>query len=224
MRVLLFASGVGDRWKSPIPKQLAPIAGVPVIERTLRQLGCRNKDRVVITHDPAIRDAVHGDVFYSPPSTKWPNTFLDVLSLLDDDRTFLFHGDVIWDDKALDIVLDSGGFHFFGTRKGRWENFAIGLDMEDYDDLIDAATMVLELRPGEMRCGTWEVYRSLVGIPLGQVHTFENVVWKEVKESATSDYTCDLDKIWHYRVFLEQNPWARDGSLEQTAILEREGR
>lgn len=211
MIALLFASGIGERWKGPMLKQLALVDGEPLIVRTMKQLKARHIRYVVITHEPDIRSVVVAHkarygMFFSPASTKYPNTFIDSVSLWKG-RVLALHADVIWDDKALDIVCSSHGLGFFGTRKGPWENFAIGFDPEHYDRMLDAAWFALDNHPPS-RCGSWELYRSVVGINLHSLHQFENVIWHEVKESAKSDYTCDFDTIAKYNAFVRANPWA----------------
>lgn len=211
MIALLFASGTGERWKGPMLKQLALVAGEPVIVRTMKQLKARRIRYVVITHEPDIKSAVvahkaRGGTFFSPASTKYPNTFIDSVSLWKG-RVLALHADVIWDDKALDIVCSSQGLGFYGTRKGPWENFAIGFDPEHYDRMLDAAWFALDNHPEE-RCGSWEFYRSVVGIDLRKTHDFEDKVWHEVKESVTSDFTCDFDTVQKYNNFVRANPWA----------------
>jgi len=211
INVLLFASGIGNRWTAGYPKQLALVEGIPVIRRTVNQLIARGITPTLITFDTDIVDAVDGltEVYYSPPSTKWSNTFLGSEELWKG-RTLPFHADVVWDPHALDIVLGSTGLHFFGTLKGPWENFAISFDPEHYDDMRKAAQAALRSRPAkDARCGTWEVYRSLVGIPLGEDRRFENKVRVELKTSPWSDYTYDFDKMSRYEEFMKHNPWAR---------------
>lgn len=212
MKVLLFASGIGDRWKAPCLKQLVPIQGEPLIVRTIRQLENRGVAHVVITHEPDIKEAVEGlsEVYYSPPSTMWPNTFLDSESLWKG-RILPFHADVVWDPKALDTVLDSTGLCFFGTRKGPWENFAIAFDPVHYERMKVAAQKALDVCvPIGHRCGTWETYRALVGIPITAIRKFESRVWHEVKQSQWSDYTYDFDLLKRWHEWLRANPWAKE--------------
>ena len=205
MKVLLFAAGISTRWKGPrLGKHLSLVAGVPVLVRTLGQLSARDVESTVITYEPEL--AALAPSWYSPPSSRWCNTFLHSREIWEG-RVIAMHADVVWDDKALDIVLDSAGLGFYGTRKGPWENFAAVFDPEHYERMKRAAR-IAQKHKGD-RSGTWEIYRALVGIPLNNLYTFENVVWNEVKESLKDDFTCDFDTVEKYENFLKANPWAR---------------
>lgn len=208
MLVLLFAAGVAERWEGDCLKQIVPIAGEPVIARTERQLLERGHDVITITHEPEIQAVVQR--FFVPALRRWwPETFLSSRELWEG-RVITLHGDIVWQDSTLDTVLSSEGLHFYGTKRDTWENFAITFDPVHYDRMVKAAHRAIG-QNGVLgkRCSTWEIYRSLVGIPLDAIRVFEKEMWIEIKpHGRDGDYTQDFDLAEHYTSFLEWNLWA----------------
>ena len=74
--VAVLAAGLGTRMKSPVPKHLQRVAGVPVVERVLRAGLAINPDRIIAVVSPILADLpsrLHMDgqfetIVQSPPT------------------------------------------------------------------------------------------------------------------------------------------------------------
>lgn len=204
--ILIMAAGEVGRWKGASPKELVPIAGEPLVVRTIRQLGERGEGRpVVVTHKPEIQRLVHR--FFIPHARRWwPETLLSTKELWRG-CVVILQGDVVYSDRVLDMVLAERGLRVFGTLYGKWETFALTFGSEHPDRIEKAACEVIRHGEGGRRALLWEVYRALCGIPLSALRTFEKTVWKDVKEGALEEWTNDFDTVEGYHKFLEEQPW-----------------
>jgi hypothetical protein len=198
---LILAASPKTRWQGPEPKQLALVAGTPVITRTVRQLNEREIKNIVVTHDPEIERVV--DATFKPEKRRWwSETLLSTQSLWDGDVAVL-NGDVVFSEKALDRIL-SGGLHVYGQRRPKWEAFAASFGRDDYKKVLQAARKAVQWGESGQRCLIWEFYRALCGFDLAHQHRFDDKIWVEI-----NDYTTDFDILERYRDFLEREPWAR---------------
>lgn len=208
--ILIMAAGPAWRgWTAENPKQLALIAGEPLILRTLRMLNERgHKDTIVVTHNAAIQNTV--PTYFDPPKHRyWYETLLST-RLLWGERTIVFNGDTIYSPEVLDTVLaDQSRLMFFGKFDGNMSHLnAMAFDASEHGRITSAAKKtiqaVLKKRGGRIQ-HSWGLYYYLHNLPLRN----RNAPTKSFCAQAADDYTCDIDKPEKYMDFLKRHTWAR---------------
>ena len=107
-RVMILAAGQADRWTEPYPKQLARIAGVPLLDRTVSQLAAWGLRPTVITHNIGITDFIGSRNLcnvWPPYRHRWTcETLLSSFPLWGN-PTIVLLGDVVFGDRDLADVL-----------------------------------------------------------------------------------------------------------------------
>jgi hypothetical protein len=176
MRVVIACGGreQDPKWNSHlgVPKHLAPVAGRPLLERTVEQVGRYTGD-VVVTAPPDPRYQVVGaDVVHPDPAASneytgtrpwWSTTT----------RTLLLLGDVYWTDAAVRLVCtDTTPLRWFGrfgaskVTAARWgEIFAVAW-LPRHHALLDAHLAKVDAAREITRPPGWKLYRSLHGLPM----------------------------------------------------------
>ena len=223
--VLILAAGPAWRgWTVETPKQLALIAGEPVILRTIRQLKERGQEHVIaVTHNKAIQAVVPR--YFKPAKFYWRTETLLSTQELWDERTIVLHGDTIYSPKIMDaIVATQEPFMFIGIgNKLHVEAYAF----TDQDLVLRAANMatdaayVCEAGPAPeyliaegltpKQCAgfymVWTFYRALSGLPPVEMPwlAFNPKIHRIVK----NDYTFDIDTPQRYKQFFSKHKWAR---------------
>jgi len=200
MTILILAGGEAPRWKGILPKELALIAGQPLLQHTVEQVKHRGSPWI-ITHKPEIGDVV-GFIFEPQAHRWWPEALLSTQDIWFNSVVVL-NGDVVFSAEALDRIF-SGGLHVYGQRTPSWEIFAVSFDSEDYKKVVGAAKEAIERGEKGHRCTIWEFYRALSGLDLADQYKFDDVVWCEI-----NDFTTDFDTLKHYEEFLRSHPWAQ---------------
>ena len=208
--VLILAAGPALRgWTEEAPKQLALIAGEPLILRTLRQLKERGYDEevIVVTHNKAIQAAVPR--YFEPANYYWRSETRLSTQELWAERTIMLHGDTIFSPKAVDaIVAEQSPLMFIGIAdKVHAEAFVF--TAEGQDRVRAAAQAATEMAYagaeapllGELGLTTpylqgerhmhWAFYRALSGLPLQNLT--RRVFTPEIHRILLSDYTRDID-------------------------------
>lgn len=202
-RVLILASGQHHRWQGQRAKQLVPIAGEILLERTQRQVGgpC-----VTVTHLPAIQR--FAQEHFVTPMRRWTVETLATTCTLWQERTIVLLGDVCYSDEAMEAILAyDGRLAVFGCE---WEIFGLSFhtDICTSINAWPSVNMALKIALADAYRGgrgkLWEFYRAYCGFPLAE-ERLEDEIFIYV-----DDYTTDFDTIEEYRSFLVANPWAGD--------------
>ena len=197
------AAGEEKRWSNALgmPKQLVPVFGERLIDRTIRQLkdrGCKSiyvtvaergqfgdLDNDVIECIGKYREYELGKFMNVPSAIYTPVT--------------LFWGDCFFTDEAMDTIFDGDKQHtyrFYG-RETPGEIFAVKASL----DVMMAATRTLyPLRRCMSSLGSWHLYRFFHNIQLN-----DHIVTDGFTE--INDLTEDFDKLEDYKQWL-----ARGGS------------
>ena len=206
-RVVILASGVGQRWEAIQHKQLAPIEGQPLLLRTLEQIAQRWDTRpLVVTHHEPIADAVDGlaDVLELPEhQRRW--TVETALSSREHwgDPTLLLLGDVYWTDAALDVAcsLNHGGpVRYLVTHTSVGDD-VLGIWFRRRHRHRVARALHHAVQHAFFKGGggkLWQSYRSLCGFPLTR-HNLETTHAVRIH-----DETTDFDSLRHYQAFLQR--------------------
>jgi len=179
---VIIAAGDGTRWGDygGHPKHFAVVDGEPILHRTVRLL--QRDDVKVLVVGPDDRYKVEGSELYVPehdPDVFDADKFLSSRALWHPDgRTIVVYGDVYWTDEAMTRVLDwpSWDWVLFGrafesrlTGTPYGECFAQSFGSHAIADHEAALRRIVDLyRRGLIpRCGGWEHYRAMIGIPDG---------------------------------------------------------
>ncbi len=192
---------------------LVPIAGEPLIVRTVRQVEERGFRTIVVTH--------HGDVQMVVPrhcplsGTRWfPETLLKTQNLWTDWNVILM-GDTVYPDEMLDTILgyrrDTLTMH--GKPYGDLD-VAVTFPLDKADLVVDAcqrAVEGIEARKVEHGPDAWvgnigPFMRALHHIDLW---TTPDKLDYEHYHNIDVGWCMDIDRPEHYKAFLERNPWAR---------------
>jgi hypothetical protein len=198
---LIFAAGTGSRWAAKgYPKQLHPLRGVPILNRTVGQLLERGARPVIVTADPRLN--VPGAEIFEPTGRRWlVESIISTHSLWRGEMLGLF-GDVCWTHEAMDVLCSTTGLRFLGrshaSRKtgGCPELFGWTFGPSDYDRLmrglqVGLAHALAKDPTGEhydyMTGAIWQPYRAIEGLPIDE-HCPTGDLWVPV-----DDWTDDVD-------------------------------
>lgn len=179
---IIIADGDGTRWGNHggIPKHLAEVGGEPILHRTVRLLNRADDIEVWVAGPLDGRYKVPGAELWTPahdPDVFDADKFLSSKALWNrDGRTLVVYGDVFWTDEAMTRVLDwpSLDWVLFGrafasdlTGTPYGECFAQSFGSQAIGDHEAALRRIVDLyRRGLIpRCGGWEHYRAMIGIP-----------------------------------------------------------
>lgn len=163
MKIFILAAGKAERWGGEV-KQMALIRGKPLLGRTISMLKTKGLVFTILTHrKEIIKKYRHHKCWVPTDRDKLLDTVLSSTSLWGNEEEICFlMGDVVYTKKALDKILQSTdkSFQFYGSLD---EHFAFRFNSFWYDRVITACQKITRsTRQGT----TWELYRSLAGIPL----------------------------------------------------------
>ena len=192
MRVIITCAGDQSKWGNHlgVPSHLVPVAGEPLLNRTVRQALTLTDDVIVTAPEGDERYDVPGAALHCPGPAG--NEYESTRHLWDEDgRTVLLLGDVYFTDRAIRTIRDHnenayrvfgrrGGSNFTGTPYG--EIFAVSWWPEQHA-LLDQH---LDRIAGMTKAG-WRLLRSIQGTPLGR-HTTRRPWFVRV-----NDWTDDFD-------------------------------
>jgi hypothetical protein len=182
MKVLIISGGSGERWGNylGLPKQLVPINGEVLIERTIRQLrelgvkdisiikesDCKLFDCLDVPKlDITRRNDLHGDIDKLLSSRDYWNK---------EGKTILLLGDVYFTDEALKTIITHEGrdWYQYGrlgpnsiTGKKWNENFAFSMYPEHHEQLYEAGVESFRLLSEKLirRNTMAQCYRVMAG-------------------------------------------------------------
>jgi len=217
MRTIIIAAGGGTRWENfrNTPKHLVEVEGERLLDRTVRQF-LKHGEVIVAGHDE--RYKVDGARFLRPRrNSAWreASKFLDTQTLWSrDGRTVVAYGDVWFSDDAINTIANYESkdwvlFARFGLSAvtgGGSECFAQSFWSEHIQEHLTALLQIAKYRSEKKlsRCGGWEHYRQMNGIPLKQHALGECVNHGEPKEPHT------LECFDEVRRFVNIDDWTDD--------------
>jgi hypothetical protein len=212
MRIIILAAGERGQWDGPILKQLIPIGGKPLLERTVDQVRALGHAPIVATH--------WHELFYFAPVLvpmrhRWiAETMLHTRALWGK-RTVFLHGDVVWHPDVLRSVIgDDSPVAVFGNS---CEIYASSFDMDSAARACKAMQATIEYAERTGRRGNGRVfYQALCGFPLGGLR-YEEKIFHVIPSIGTPEgipaggfsYVRDFDVWEQYQEFLEDYEWAR---------------
>ena len=206
--VVILASGVAQRWGGLQHKQLVPIAGRPLLLRTIEQLATRWDVRpTVVTHHEPIAQTVDNmtdTLALESNERRWiAETALNSRAAWGD-PTLLLAGDVYWTDAALDLAchFNTGGPVRYLVTQGPVGDDIVGLWFRRRHRNRVARALNHAVQHAQLHGGggkLWQSYRSLCGFPLTR-HRLE-----QVHAVRINDETTDFDSLRDYQRFLRQH-------------------
>lgn len=190
MKIFILAAGEAKRWNGKV-KQLALIRGKTVLDRTVSLL--KGSNYTILTHQKEITKR-HKNNCYEPENRKkLLNTVLSSASLwVEEEEVCFLMGDVVFTKEALAQILkpNNKNFQFYGSLD---EHFAFRFNKHWYDRI---RKICQEITNSPRLGTTWELYRSMIGIPLDKEwtdHWFRTLVLDKTDDI---DYPADyLSKI-----------------------------
>ena len=209
--VIVICAGEATRWGGHrgTPKHLLAPEGERLLDRTVRLAREYGAGRVLVVSKP-------GDTRYEvdgakrvdarlTPSNADADKFLSSRHLWSEEgRTVVLYGDVWFDDEAMARILRDerrewlmwcrpGPSTVTGATSG--ECFAIGFWPEHHTEYETALHRVASLwRAGLLRrCGGWETYRAMCGVPDASLRTHRMYSRYEVIDGWTEDFDKPLD-------------------------------
>ena len=205
-RVVILASGVGQRWEAIQHKQLVDVHGQPLLLRTIEQITQHWDTRpVVMTHHERIAGAVEqvADAVELPAGERrWIVETALASRTCWGDPTLLLAGDVYWTDEAITHAceLNRGGPVRFLTTECTVGQDILGIwfrrrHRHKVAKALHHARQHAFLRGGGGKL--WQAYRSLCGYPLTR-HLLDTVHAVPI-----DDDTTDFDSLRDYQAFLE---------------------
>lgn len=198
MKYVINCGGQYDKW--PVPKQLTPINGEPLVARTIRLLRengvediaiCSNQDGFEGFGVPVLKHENEYRLGLDNAYGHWLNGFM----YFEEPTCYLF-GDVIFSPDAIKTIVeyDDEDIMFFASAeplpKGypkQWaEPFAFKVkDMESFFNAIDRAKFYDQEGCFYRMAVSWELWQVIKHTPLNRIN-YNNYV-------AINDYTCDID-------------------------------
>ena len=212
--VILIAAGEATRWGGHlgVRKHFAPVDGEPVLARAVRLFEARGATVFVVGKAGEGYEAA-GGILYVPafdPGNAEADKFLNSRSLWNPTgRTVVAYGDVYFTEAAVDRIAGHAAreWTLFGRSAGSaltgcpWgECFAQSFWPEHVAEHVAALHRVVALRTagGLDRCGGWEHYRAMLGVPDAELS--RHVVRDRFVE--VDDWTDDFDHPEDYDRFL----------------------
>lgn len=222
MRALLLGQGNGWRWndkktKKPylgIPKQLAPVDGEPVIQRTARQFKEAGCEVWVIGPDDPRFDVGDRLVTLSDPhptGQSQDKILATQETWATDDSTVILWADAWYSRWAVHLITshEGEGIHYF-RRPGpsRWtghrsdESFGIYFTPQDHAEMVRAANVVVRaVKKGLIgkHDHMWQHYAATLRMPLtAKITEFVNTPG----QTHIDDFTDDFDHPREYEAWL----------------------
>lgn len=209
----MIAAGEATRWNNYLgtPKHLIKIGGEPILHRTVRLFA--GNDIYIVAKDESY--AVEGAKVYIPKfnlDNYDVDKFLNSEELWSDtERTLVVYGDVYFTEKAVDKITKhtERDWRLFGRAfdssviEDDWgECFAQSFYPEHIPLHRNALDRVLKLYKEDVldRCGGWEHYRAILGLPDSQMH--RHLVGQECFTNI-DDLTTDFDTPQNYDNFIK---------------------
>jgi hypothetical protein len=206
--ILILAGGDCEGWWGD--RHLLPIAGEPLLARSVRLMRWRGYEPIMIANKPEILEMANS--YFEPDDDKYILSTILSTQLLWDDRTIILFGDIIWSGTSLDTVLkDTQNLRFYPGYPAGVLGFSF--DKEWQSEVKRQATHIIDdprfdspKRDGRRLVG--HLHRAMCGfdvMDMASPREIDHPHQLKVRDS----YTRDVDSPEAYRLFLEANPWAR---------------
>jgi len=228
-KILILCAGDGTRWDNylGVPKQLIPINGEPLLNRTLRLL-CDHgyNDIAIIAHDNRLN--LKGVEFFKPPQFRWTIETLLSTQPLWAEKTIVLLGDVFYTNQALATILSSNqGVHVYGrhgqnlfTYTPHGELFAISFEENDHYKMKKHLNIARSDAFSGGRGKIWEFYRSLAGFPLNEHKKPLNEQRKEDEIFISiHDLTDDIDRPKEYDKVIKRYSYAASNNPLKRVLI-----
>lgn len=216
-RILILACGSAFHDRGfKINRHLIPIAGVPMILRTVRQIGEHGHRPVIVTYHGDIKQAVEDEAdYFLPEHHRWyPETFLHTRPLWTDYNAVLL-GDTVYSDEVLDEIMSYLGQDALWIHGKPYGDFDAGVTFsEQFADIVaqacERAVAGIEQHKREHGAEAWvgstgPFMRALHNIDLWTTPDRRDYLYHhEVKVG----YTKDFDQPGQYEAWLKNNEWA----------------
>ena len=211
--VIVLAAGDTTPWHDylGLPRHFAPVDGEPILFRTLRLLKPFEAQLHVVGPDERYRRGGASLFLPRPDASSFEaDRFLSSRSLWSETgRTVVFFGDVYYTEAAIARIMAPREDWTYYCRHGASrfsggdgpEGFALGFWPRHLEHHLAALERIVRLRrDGALwRCGAWELYRAMAGLPdaalIGDARTPELSV-------EIDDWTEDFDFPSDYDAFM----------------------
>jgi hypothetical protein len=216
MRAIIICAGEATRWNNHlgVPKHLAPVDGEPILNRAVRLLQANGVSDIHVVSKDDPRYAIEGASQLIPTLNYADNAdadkFLSSKQLWNQEgRTVVFYGDVYFTEAGMARICEYTGTEwtlfcrrdsskYTGTPWG--ECFAQSFYPADIPKHEAALHRIAKLYKAGIinRCGGWEHYHAMIGLPDHQVRsTIFKGNFVEI-----DDFTDDFDYPEDYDRFL----------------------
>jgi hypothetical protein len=216
-RVLILACGSANHRRGfKVNRHLVPVAGVPMILRTVRQLAERGHRPTIATYHEDIKRVVGGEAdYFLPEYYRWyPETLLYTRPLWADFNAVLL-GDTIYSDEVLDEILSclhEDALWIHGKPFGDFDagvTFSRQFHSRVAQACCDAVGGIIE-RKRKHGADAWvgstgPFMRALHGIDLW---TTPDRLDYEYHRVIDVGFSKDFDKPGQYDAWLKNNEWA----------------
>lgn len=214
-RVLILACGglYKERFGWTQNRFLVPIAGEPLIVRTVRQVGKYDLPVIVVTRHEDVQESV--PCYHILADTgSFSETLLKTWELWTD-WTVILSGDVAFPDELLDAIINyrQDVLTIHGKPYGD-HDVAVTFPYTEAALVIEACQRAMEgiaARKAEHGADAWvgstgPFMRALHNIDLW---TTPDRLDYQYHRPLDVGWCMDFDRPEHYKVFLERNPWAK---------------
>lgn len=202
--VVILNAGLGEKWGNymGIPKQLIKIGNETILGRTIRLVRQMGIDNIIsVTNNERL--ILKGSKQYMPKSFRWTVETLLSTSELWTEWTLVLLGDVFYTPTAIHAICTTNKeIQFIGrcspnkfNARRFGEIFALKFNINQ-KEIIQKALLQVIARCDKIALGNmWDLYHTLVGLPLRTFDCVEDKIFLEVH-----DFTDDFDKPKDYEL------------------------
>lgn len=213
MRVVVMAAGDGLRWKNylGVPKHLAPVAGTPLLHRTIALLRDAGVEDIHVTvRERGALGKIEGAREYLPTDSDFEiDRIWGARDLVSGTATFIY-GDAFYTDEAIRVITtNTDDYHFFGRSKPSWSKpFGKIFGIRTNEFVLANAKRARELyRDGKLcRCIGWELYGLCVGTPrlgAGKKYFFSEADDTSAHFTEIADRTEDFNEPFEFERWID---------------------
>lgn len=179
-------------------RQMLPISGEPLLQRTWKQLQPFGIPILIVADHRSICNVFDNCIAPDPQSNTGAMMLLDTQSVWGD-RTFVLMGDTVYSDDVINMIMSNeNDLSFYGDHS---EIYGVVFEKNQINRVVDA----LENVGAGYSWWLWVFYRMLCGFDATS-HRFDDLIYHFIPEG---DYTRDFDSIDYYHKFLREHEWAR---------------
>ena len=200
MKYIIMCGGTYKKWE--VPRQMLPINGEPIAERTIRLLRENGiKDIAISSNNPIFEDLgvpvlKHNNTMVVSETLDVSGFWVDAFYPTDEPVCYMF-GDVVYSPKAIKTIIEAetSDIEFFasappfanGYMKKWAEPFALKVEnTEHLKEAIRLTKLYADQGLFYRKPIMWELWQVIRGAPLNRIDFGSYVV--------INDYTCDVDQ------------------------------